>query len=103
MRKSQFSETHIIQILKQYQSGTSIEELCKQHNISKPTFYTWRTRFSLQLERTKELEEENAKMHSRFRKLHNRLERISAEINVINNAIKQVIEKNAQSQDASSR
>lgn len=99
MRKSQFSENHIIQILKQYESGTSIEDICKQHHISKPTFYTWRTRFSLQLERTRELEEENAKMHSRFRKLHSRLERISAEINVLNNAIKQVIDKKSQDEN----
>jgi putative transposase len=41
MRKSKFNETQIINILKEADAGMKIEELCRKHGISSPTFYNW--------------------------------------------------------------
>jgi len=45
MRRSRFSEEHILEILQQYQAGTSAEDLCVEHQVSASTFYNWRLRY----------------------------------------------------------
>ena len=39
MKKSKFSETQIVKILKLQETGLSLGEICKQHGISQGTFY----------------------------------------------------------------
>ncbi len=39
------SESQIINILKQAEAGTPVQELCRQHGISSATFYKWRERY----------------------------------------------------------
>lgn len=41
MKKSRFSPEQIAKILKDYENGTSSEELCRSHGISRQTFYKW--------------------------------------------------------------
>ncbi len=43
--KKRFSDEQIISILKQAEAGLAVKELCRKHNISDATFYTWRKKF----------------------------------------------------------
>jgi len=62
MKKSKFTESQILGILKQQESGISVSEICREHGITQPTFYNWKSRYSgmevAQLKRLKELESE---------------------------------------------
>jgi len=62
MKKSKFSESQIIGILKEQQTGKSTSDICREHGISQATFYGWKTKYSgmevNQLKKVKELEVE---------------------------------------------
>jgi putative transposase len=86
MRKSKFSESQIIGILKQQEAGKSVGDLCQEHGISQPTLYQWKTKYSGmevgQLKRLKELESELAQY-----------KRIVAEQTLQITVLKDVVEK----------
>lgn len=86
MKKTRFTESQIVAILKKQESGVSVKDICREHEISDATFYNWKAKYggmdASQLKRVKELEEENS-----------RLKRMYAELSMINDALKQVIEK----------
>lgn len=73
MKKSRFSPEQIAGILKDYDQGKSSEELCRNHGISRQTFYKWRSKYagmeSKDLKRLKELEEENSKLKRMYANL----------------------------------
>lgn len=87
MRKSRFSEEQIIAILREYEAGAKLEELCRRHNVSQTTFYKWRARYGgmtvSNAKRLKSLEEENR-----------RLKELLAEALLDNKALKGLLEKN---------
>lgn len=64
MKKSKFTETQIIGILKQQESGKAVSDICREHGISQGTFYQWRSKYSglkvNQLKKLKDLEAEFA-------------------------------------------
>lgn len=66
MRKSRFSEEQIIGVLQQVESGVKVQEVCRQHGISRHTFYTWRSKFGglsvSDAKRLRQLEEENRRL-----------------------------------------
>jgi putative transposase len=66
MRKSKFTEEQIAFALKQSESGTSVEEVCRKMGVSQATFYLWRKKFGglgvSELRRLRQLEEENRKL-----------------------------------------
>ena len=66
MKKSKFTEEQIAFALKQAESGTSVEEVCRKLGISQATFYAWRKKFGglgvAELRRLRQLEEENRKL-----------------------------------------
>lgn len=66
MKKSKFTEEQIAFALKQAESGTRVEEVCRKIGISQATFYAWRKKFGglgvSELRRLRQLEEENRKL-----------------------------------------
>ncbi len=66
MKKSRFSETQIIGILKEHQAGLSAADLCRKHGIIDATFYNWRRKYGgmevADARRLKALEAENARL-----------------------------------------
>ena len=63
MKKSRFTDTHILSILKQAEWGIPVAQLCREHGMSSATFYKWRAKFggmdASLMARMKELEREN--------------------------------------------
>ncbi len=62
MKNTKFSESQIVGILKQQEQGKKVGDICREHGISQPTFYYWKSKYSgmevNQLKRVKELEAE---------------------------------------------
>ena len=70
MKKSRFTDSQIIAVLKQAEAGTPVPELCREHSISSATFYKWRSKFGgmevSMVARMKELEEENRRLKKMY-------------------------------------
>ena len=70
MKKSRFTDSQILAILKQAGSGVSVLELCRQHGMSSAAFYKWRSRYggmdASMMARLKELEQENARLKKMY-------------------------------------
>ena len=66
MKKSNFTESQIVFILKQAEDGTAISEVCRKAGISDATFYNWRKKYAgllpSEMRRLRQLEEENSKL-----------------------------------------
>ena len=66
MKKSRFTDEQIAFALKQAETGTRIDEICRKMGISDATFYKWRQKYGglgpLELRKLKQLEEENSKL-----------------------------------------
>ena len=64
--KKRFTEQQIVAILKEGEAGVAAKEICRKHNISDATFYTWRKKYrgmeTEDLRRLKQLEAENQKL-----------------------------------------
>jgi putative transposase len=45
MRKSKFSETQIVGILKDAESGVAVADLLRKYGVSKATFFKWRSKY----------------------------------------------------------
>lgn len=45
MKKSRFTDSQIMTILKRAEAGTPVAELCREHGMSSASFYKWRSRF----------------------------------------------------------
>jgi putative transposase len=70
MRKSRYTDSQILAILKQSESGVPTPELCREHGMSSATFYKWRSRFggmdASMMKRLKELEAENKRLKKMY-------------------------------------
>ena len=79
MKKSRYTDSQIISILKQAQAGTPVPDLCREHGMSSATFYKWRAKYggmdTLMMAKLKELEEENRRLKKMYAE-----ERLIAEI-----------------------
>jgi putative transposase len=66
MKRKRFTEEQIAFALRQAESGTSVEEICRKMGISEPTFYRWKKQFAgmgvSEIRRLKQLEDENARL-----------------------------------------
>ena len=79
MKKSRFTESQIMAILKQHESGVSVPDLAREHNVSTAAIYQWRAKYggmdASMMKRLKELEAENARLKKMYAE-----ERLKAEI-----------------------
>jgi len=70
MKKSRYTDSQILSILKQNESGTSVPDLCREHGISSAAFYKWRSKYggmdATLMKRMKELEEENRRLKKMY-------------------------------------
>ncbi|WP_156730680.1 IS3 family transposase [Morganella psychrotolerans] len=86
MKKARFTESQIVSILKQADSGMKVDEICRQNGISNATYYNWKSKYggmeAADIKRLKELEDENI-----------RLKRLFAEVSLENHAMKELFRK----------
>jgi putative transposase len=86
MKKTRFTETQIIGILKEADTGLKVVELCRKHGISDATYYNWKSKYggmsASDLKRLKELEGEL----SHYKRMY-------AELARENDAMRALIEK----------
>ena len=86
MKKTRFTETQIVAILKKQEAGMKTSDLCREYGISDATFYNWKAKYGglevKEVKRLRELEQENAK-----------LKKMYAEISMENYALKDLISK----------
>lgn len=86
MKRIKFSESQIIKILKEYEAGRQVNDLCREYSIARATFYNWKKKYSgmdsTQLKRLKELEDENR-----------RLKRMYADLSLDHEMLKDVLGK----------
>lgn len=86
MKKTRYTEEQIVFALKQAETGTRVEEVCRKMGISEATFYNWKKKFGgmgvTELRRLKQLEEENQ-----------RLKRLVADLSLDKEMLQEVIKK----------
>ena len=79
MKTSRYSDSQILAILKQAESGTPVPALCREPGMSNASFYKWRSKFggmdASLMKRMKELEDENRRLKKMYAE-----ERLKAEI-----------------------
>ncbi|KRP21828.1 MAG: transposase [SAR92 bacterium BACL16 MAG-120322-bin99] len=79
MKKSRYSDSRIMAIIKQAEAGTPVPELCREHGMSSASFYKWRSKYggmdASMMTRLKELEDENRRLKTMYAE-----ERLKAEI-----------------------
>ncbi len=86
MNKTRYTEEQIAFALKQAETGTRVEEVCRKMSISEATFYNWKKKFGgmgvTELRRLRQLEEENQ-----------RLKRLVADLSLDKEMLQDVIRK----------
>ena len=86
MKKSRYSETHIVKILKEVEGGRLVKEVCREYGISDATYYNWKAKYggmeASDIKRLKELEQENR-----------RLKQMYADLSLEHTILKDIVEK----------
>jgi len=86
MKRTRFTETQIVSVLKEADSGVPVKDLCRKHGISDATYYNWKSKYggmeASDLKKMKELERELGQ-----------LKRMYADMALENRALKDLIEK----------
>jgi len=86
MKKSRFTESQIVSILKESAAGKTGKDLCREHGVSEATFYKWKKKYggmgTPQLRKLRDLEDENRK-----------LKRMYADLSLDHFLLKEVLEK----------
>ena len=86
MKRSKFTEAQIAFALKQSETGTRVEEICRKLGISQATFFNWKKKYGglgvSELRRLRQLEEEN-----------NQLKKLVADLSLDKQMLQEVIKK----------
>ena len=86
MKKSRFTETQIIKVLKEVEAGRQVKEVCREYGISDATYYNWKAKYggmeASDVKKLKALEEENR-----------RLKQMYADLSLDHKILKDLVEK----------
>ena len=86
MKRSRFTESQIVKILKEVEGGRPVKDVCREYGMSDATYYNWKAKYggmeASDIKRLKELETENQ-----------RLKQMYADLSLENRVLKDVIEK----------
>jgi len=86
MKKSRYTESQIVKILKEVEGGRLVKEVCREYGISDATYYNWKAKYggmeASDIKRLKDLEDENRRLKSMF-----------AELSLEHRILKDIIEK----------
>ena len=86
MKRSRFTESQIVNILKEVEGGRMVKDVCREYGMSDATYYNWKAKYggmeASDIKRLKELETENQ-----------RLKQMYADLSLENRVLKDVIEK----------
>jgi putative transposase len=86
MKKTRFTETQIVAILKEADAGMLVKDLCRKHGIFDATYYNWKSKYggmqASDLKLLKEMERELSQ-----------LKRMYADMALENRALKDLIGK----------
>ena len=86
MKRTRFTETQFVAILKKQEAGIKTSDICREHGISDATFYNWKAKYGgLQVSDVKKLKELEAENF--------RLKKMYAELSMENYALKDLISK----------
>lgn len=86
MKKSKFTEAPIVFALRQAETGTSVEEVCRKLGVSHATFFNWKKKYGglgvSDLRRLRQLEDEN-----------NQLRKLVADLSLDKQILQDVLKK----------
>ena len=86
MRKSKYTETQIVGILKEVEAGRQVKDICREYGISDATYYNWKSKYggmeASDVKRMKDLEDENRRLKQMF-----------AELSLEHKILKDIVEK----------
>ena len=86
MKKTRYTETQIVKILKEVEGGRLVKEICREYGISDGTYYNWKSKYGgmelSDVKKLKELEDENRRLKSMF-----------ADLSLEHRILKDIIEK----------
>ena len=86
MKRSRFTESQIVRILKEVEGGRMVKDVCREYGMSDATYYNWKAKYGgmevSDVKRLKELENENR-----------RLKQMYADLSLENRVLKDAIEK----------
>ena len=70
MKKTRYTETQIVKVLKEVEGGRLVKEICREYGISDGTYYNWKSKYGgmelSDVKKLKELEDENRRLKSMF-------------------------------------
>ena len=70
MKKSKYSETKILAILKEAEAGMTVAAISRKYGVSNGTFYNWKSKYAgmsgAEIKRMRQLEEENRKLKQMY-------------------------------------
>lgn len=86
MKRTKLTESQIIAMLKEAESGMLVEDVCRKYGVSSATYYKFKSKYAgmsvSELSRLKELERENQ-----------RLKRLYADLSLEHSITKDILEK----------
>ena len=86
MRKRRFCEEQIIGLLKEAEVGRKVADVCREHGISEPTLYRWKSKY-------RGLEVNDAKKLRKLEDENRRLKQLVADQQLSNQALKAALGK----------
>jgi len=86
MRKTRFTESQIVKVLKEVEGGRQVKTVCRELGISEQTYYNWKSKYggmeASDIRKLKDLEDENRRLKQMF-----------AELSLEHKILKDIVEK----------